>query len=178
MYAFLKSLSAAFLAVTLVFTSSAIAQDKKDGDTKKGGEQAQAEKKMDCGYCQAVSNVAHNMRCEGCAKADKQCQHCTDMGKKMMDAASCPGCKEMMAKGGEGMAKPAAACANCTTAMKEVKDAHCQFCAEKTMVMNHAYCCKNCKEKGAKAAESCAKCQEMRKMMGAAKCPTCDGKKS
>jgi hypothetical protein len=182
MYTFLKSLTAAFLAVALAFTASAFAQDKKDekgGHADKGhAEKDHADKKMDCAYCQAVSDVAHNMRCDSCKTADAQCDHCKKMGEKLMASASCPACKEMAAKGHEGATKPAAACADCANAMKEVKDGHCQFCAEKAMVMHHAYCCKDCAAKGEKAAESCTKCEEMRKAIGAAKCPTCDGKKS
>ena len=169
---FFSGFAAALVAVAVSFGGSAIADDK---DHKKG-DQGQAAKQMDCGYCKAVENVCSNMRCDGCKDQEAQCQHCKDMAMKCKEMAMCSMCMDMSKKN-EGMAKPVAACADCTKNMTAMKDkGHCEFCSQKKMVADHAACCKSCKEKGAKATEACAKCQDMKKMMMAAKCPHCEGK--
>jgi hypothetical protein len=114
------------------------------------------DKKADCRYCHAVQKVTSKMRCDHCKAAEKACDHCADMAKKVADSAACEPCGEKGA---------AAACGDCSKMMPE--DAGTCMCAAKRAVSENTYCCKKCAS--AKKAD-CKKCKEMRAAVAALAC--------
>lgn len=139
--------AAALVAVCCIFLGLARA-DEKTAD-KAGG----------CTYCKALKDVTDHLRCEGCAKADKPCDKCAAMAKKVSETAACPGCKEGKAGG----------CSECPAAPKDAAE-HCSFCAEKKLVAEHSYCCKSC---AAAKKTDCADCKKVRDAVMAIPCEQC-----
>src|SRR5438105_1752165 len=128
-------LVAALVALTMVFTLAAQAQDK--GEKTDKGEKG--DKKVACVYCHTVHDVCKAMRCEQCATAEKPCEHCAKTVKAVAHSNICASCREMHKE--KAGADKVAACADCAAKLKDSKPDACTFCMVKKMMVDNTYCC-------------------------------------
>ena len=87
------------------------------------------------------------------------CEKCSALSKRITEAATCHDCDPTAKK----------ACKECA---EYELPAGCKGCAEKTAVIEEAYCSTKCDE----ADKACEKCEEFRKQIAAIECKDCKKK--
>jgi hypothetical protein len=131
----------AAIGLFFAFANASRAGDKKDVKT--------------CAVCASVQDVLHSMRCDKCAKADKQCDACVKYTtEKLAPKFACTDCD-----GAKGDAK-GEMCTTCKKFFDDNKKDSVE--AAKKLMESKTFCCKSCEKGGEAVASKCDHCKELR----------------